>query len=99
MFDPGPYLEMRDVDDGIGIFRFVQGKGDGSGDGARHGHSCAGRKRCGIEKVPMHGDEAALRLCEVGAGMSGTVERELKDFNPGALLQSSGTENLAAEHD
>jgi hypothetical protein len=97
--DARPYAEMGDVDNGVGIFRFVHRERNRSRNLTGHGHQSAGWKCGRIEKVALHGDESALRLREIIAWLAGPVEWKLKDFDPSPFLQASRIEHLASEHD
>src|SRR6267143_2441862 len=60
VFRSGPNLHTLDVDDGIGIVRFIQWQRDGAGDLPGHGDSGSVRDGRGIEEFSVDGDEAAL---------------------------------------
>lgn len=89
---PGFYYRVH-------VLRFIQWKCDGTGDFTGNGDPCAIRQGRWVQKFPVHGDEAALRLGAVDSGMSGPVERQLQDFNSGPIFQPSGIQHLSTEHD
>ena len=60
VFRSGPNLHMLDVDDGIGIVRFIQWQRDGAGDLAGHGDSGPWWEGRGIKEFSLEGDKAAL---------------------------------------
>ena len=97
--DVHPHAEMCDVDNGVGIFRFVHRERNRSRNRTGHGHQSAVWKCGRIKKVALHGDEPALRLREIIAWLARPIEWKLKDFDPSTFLQASRIEHLAPEHD
>ena len=85
--------------DWVHVLRFIQRKCDGTGDLTGNGDLSAIRQGRWVQKFPVHGDEAALRLGAVESRMSGPVERQLQDFNSGPIFQPSGGQHLSTEND
>lgn len=92
-----PDLKMADIYQRIGVFRFIERKRDRACDLTGHRHSSAVGESRRIQEVLVHGDETALRLPQIGSGITGTVEWQLQNFNSRSLLQPSGAQHVTTE--
>ena len=70
-------FEVTDLNEGIGVFRFIQRQRHRAGHFSRHEHPCPRRDCRRVQKLSLQGHESALGLSPVKTQVPGAIEREL----------------------